>query len=108
MIIGFIFTDVAQLDLEPHVPIITSFWETVPPGSRSYLGGAFRPHAQVPLRSGHFARWLVLWSATVDELFAGERAEQAKAHALRVAGAFEGRLQPGAAPAAAGLRVTQH
>jgi hypothetical protein len=30
-IIGFIFTDVARLDLEAHVPEITSFWETVLP-----------------------------------------------------------------------------
>ena len=33
-IIGFIFTDVAKLDLEAHVPTITSFWETVLLGSR--------------------------------------------------------------------------
>ena len=45
------------------------------------------------LRSGHFERWLVLWRETVDELFAGERAELAKAHALRVARAFLGRLE---------------
>ena len=28
-IIGFIFVDVAKLDLEAHVPRLTSFWETV-------------------------------------------------------------------------------
>ena len=40
----------------------------------------------------------------------GERAELAKAHAQRVAGAFYGRLQtlPAPADAAAGLAVTQH
>ena len=78
-IIGFIFTDVAKLDLEAHVPRIASFWETILLGARSYGGGAFAPHARVHakvrLREGHFARWLALWNATVDELFAGERAE---------------------------------
>jgi hemoglobin len=101
-LIGWIFTDVAKLDLDAHVPVLTSFWETVLLGARSYGGGAFRPHAvlhaQVGLRAGHFDRWLALWGATVDELFAGERAEQAKAHAQRVAEAFERRL--GTAPPA--------
>src|ERR1700722_19668428 len=95
-VIGWIFVDVAKLDLEAHVPRIASFWETVLLDSQTYGGGAFRPHAvlhaQVGLRAGHFERWLTLWRATVDELFAGERAELAKAHALRVAGAFQRRL----------------
>ena len=87
--IGFLFVDVAKLDLEAHVPVIASFWETILLGARSYGGGAFAPTPRctrkAPLRAGHFERWLVLWRATVDELFAGERAELAKAHALRVA-----------------------
>ena len=96
-VIGFLFTDIARLDLEAHVPRITNFWETVLLGARSYGGGAFRPHLElnlkVRLRRGHFDRWLHLWSATVDELFVGERAELAKAHAARVASAFESRLR---------------
>jgi hemoglobin len=115
--IGWIFVDVARLDLEEHVPVIASFWETMLLGSRSYSGGAFGPHAalhaRAPLRAGHFERWLVLWRAAVDELFAGERAELAKAHAVRVGRAFHDRLQgvPAAAapgPLPAGLAITQH
>jgi hemoglobin len=52
----------------------------------------------VRLRAGHFERWLALWRATVDELFAGERAELAKAHAVRVAEAFRSRLEGHPAP----------
>ena len=112
-IIGFIFVDVAKLDLEAHVPRIASFWETILLGARTYGGGAFAPHAalhaQVRLREGHFAQWLHLWCHTVDELFQGERAELAKAHAQRVAHAFLGRLQQyDPAPAATGLTVTRH
>src|SRR5215207_2297677 len=44
-IIGFIFTDVAKLDLEAHVPRITSFWQTVLLGEKTYGGGAFGPRA---------------------------------------------------------------
>ena len=116
-IIGWIFVDVAKLDLEAHLPDITAFWETILLGAQSYSGGAFAPHAslhrQVGLRPGHFERWLALWTATVDALFAGERAEEAKAHAHRVARAFVRRLQdipsPGEpAPAAGGLTITRH
>jgi hemoglobin len=113
-LIGWLFTDVARLDLEAHVPRITSFWETVLLGARSYAGGAFRPHAalhmRAELRAAHFERWLVLWTETVDELFAGERAELAKAHAHRVAHAFHGRLAtlPAATPPGSGLQVTVH
>jgi hemoglobin len=101
--IGFIFTDVARLDLEAHVPEITSFWETVVLGTKTYGSSAFRPHAElhgrVELRLAHFERWLQLWFGTVDELYTGERANQAKVHALRVAQAFHGRLQTLPSPA---------
>jgi hemoglobin len=119
-VIGWIFVDVAKLDVEAHVPQIASFWETILLGSRSYAGGAFAPHAalhaKVGLRVGHFERWLALWRETVDECFAGERAELAKAHALRVAQAFQRRLEavpvnrdPAAASRAPGvLSVTRH
>jgi hemoglobin len=111
-VIGYIFTDVAKLDLEAHVPRITSFWETILLGAQTYGGGAFRPHAEVhmksPLRRAHFEQWLRLWFATVDELFAGERAELAKAHALRVGTAFHGRLQTLERASAPGLTITHH
>jgi hemoglobin len=96
-IIGWIFVDIAKLDVEAHVPRIASFWETVLLGSHSYAGSAFAPHAalnaRVRLRAGHFDRWVALWRRTVDELFAGERAELAKVHAVRVASAFHRRLE---------------
>ncbi|HYZ80122.1 MAG TPA: group III truncated hemoglobin [Solirubrobacteraceae bacterium] len=115
-VLGFIFVDVAKLDLEAHVPRIASFWETILLGAQSYAGGAFRPHAvlhtKVRLRAGHFERWLWLWRTTVDALFAGPRAELAKTHAERVARAFHARLEMmDSVPAAAGppaLTVTRH
>ena len=95
--IGWIFTDVAGLDLEAHVPVVASFWETVLLGAGTYRGGTFAPHAaihaRIGLHPGHFERWLSFWRMTVDELFAGERAEAAKHHAGRVAQAFVARLQ---------------
>ena len=113
-VIGWLFTDVARLDLEAHVPRIASFWETILLGAHSYGGGAFAPHAalnaRARLRAGHFERWLWLWQQTVDELYDGDRAQLAKAHAERVAGAFHARLQPidPAPPGSAPFSVSVH
>jgi hemoglobin len=113
-IIGFIFTDVAKLDLEAHVPRITDFWETVLLGAQSFSGGAFRPHAElhakVQLREGHFDRWLQLWFGTVDDQFSGPVANQAKIHALRVGHAFNERLKgfPSPADQRGGFTVQQY
>ena len=116
--IGYLFTDVARLDLEAHLPTIVAFWETVLLGARTSRGGTFAPHAalhaRAGLRPGHFERWLALWNATVDELFAGERATLAKHHAARVARAFQRRLAGVPSPhdpppaRASGLSVTFH
>lgn len=96
-VIGWLFTDVARLDLEVHVPRITAFWEAILLGGDGYRGGAFAPHARLhakaPLRAGHFERWLHLWRTTVDELYDGPRAQLATRHAERVARAFNARLQ---------------
>jgi hemoglobin len=110
--IGWLFTDVARLDLDAHVPRITAFWETILLGAQTYGGGAFAPHAalhlKAPLRSAHFGRWVTLWGETVDELFAGERAELAKAHAARVAHAFHRRLQELPLAPAGGLTIRHY
>lgn len=95
-LIGFLFTDVAHLDLAAHKPVITSFWETLLLDAGSYGGGAFAVHARlneiVPLQAGHFARWVSLWSVAVNALFEGPTATAAVAHGARIASAFLRRL----------------
>jgi hemoglobin len=94
--LGPIFVDVAKLDLDEHVPRITSFWETVLLGARSYSGGAFVPHYELdqltPLTPELFNRWVALWTMIVDQHFSGPVAEDAKRRAELVAGAFAKRL----------------
>jgi hemoglobin len=114
-IIGWLFTDVARLDLEAHVPVLTAFWETLLLGAQTYDRGAFHPHANLhakaQLRRAHFERWLALWYETVDELFAGPRAQAAKVHAFRLANAFRMRLASHPSPAGdgpEGFTVTRH
>jgi hemoglobin len=90
--IGYIFTDVAKLDLDHHLPIIGDFWDTLlfQAGSYSQYGrNPLMVHAELnektPLKSAHFSRWLVIFSETIDRLFAGERAEFLKFRAEMMA-----------------------
>lgn len=96
-LIGHIFTDVARMDLAHHLPIMCDFWETVLFRTGSYRRNALQLHvslnARFPLTAEHFERWLALWTATVDDRFAGEKAELAKVQATRIAGSMHRRMQ---------------
>ncbi|MCA1625354.1 MAG: group III truncated hemoglobin [Acidobacteria bacterium] len=90
-IIGYIF-DAAELDIEKHLPIIGDFWETILFGTGNYQKYGRNPlqihgelHLKTPLLSKHFRHWLKLFTETVDETYAGERAEFAKLRADAVA-----------------------
>lgn len=95
-LIGPIFTDVAHMDLEHHLPIMCDFWQTVLFRAGLYRRNALQLHfvlnAKHPLEREHFDRWLSLWVENVDELFSGEKAEIAKTQARRIAGSMQRRL----------------
>jgi hemoglobin len=95
-VIGPIFTDVAHMDLAEHLPVMCDFWETVLFRTGSYRRNALQVHvalnARHPLTDAHFARWLRLWDATVDERFAGPAAQRAKLQASRIAESMQRRL----------------
>ncbi|GAA1809779.1 group III truncated hemoglobin [Agromyces neolithicus] len=95
-LIGPIFTDVAKMDLEHHLPIMCDFWQTVLFRAGLYRRNALQLHlvlnARHPLGQQHFDRWLSLWVENVDERFAGEKAELAKTQARRIAGSIQRRL----------------
>jgi hemoglobin len=89
-VIGEFFTDVVPFDLRHHLPVIGDFWESVLLGTQAYRARERSPlqlHAELdalrPLESEHFDRWLALFRETVDELFAGPRAEFAKLRSAR-------------------------
>jgi hemoglobin len=96
-LIGPIFTEIARMDLEHHLPIMCDFWETVLFQAGLYRRNALQLHfalnARFPLQQEHFARWLQLWTATVDAHFIGEKAELAKAQAGRIAGSIHRRIR---------------
>lgn len=74
-----IFVDVARLDLQKHLPIITDFWEGVLFGTGTYQGNVMaihmHLHEQFPLTKAHFELWLQHLATTVQTHFAGTKAE---------------------------------
>ncbi|WP_445154722.1 group III truncated hemoglobin [Arthrobacter sp. Hor0625] len=96
-LIGPIFTDIARMDLDHHLPIMCDFWETVLFRAGLYRRNALQKHlvlnARFPLQQEYFERWLTLWIANVDEHFAGEKADLAKVQARRIAGSIHRRVQ---------------
>lgn len=100
-LLGPVFVDIARMDLAAHLPIMCDFWETVLLRAGTYRRNAFTVHVglhQRPelgaggLTADMFARWLALWSATVDDLFAGPVADRAKTQAGRIGESIHRRL----------------
>ena len=95
-VLGFIFNDVAKTDWAAHLPKMYAFWETMIFRSASYVGNPLAAHARlVPLTAMgrlQFDCWLAVFTATVDELFAGEKAEHIKSAAADMANVIHARI----------------
>lgn len=88
-----VFNGFAHVDWSRHLPIMYDFWSSILLGSHRYHGRPFPKHMPLPIDATHFQRWMKLFEATVQELFAGPKAEEAKVRALNIATMFEYRLR---------------
>jgi hemoglobin len=88
-VIGYIFNDIAQVDWAHHLPKMYAFWQFLLLGQETYQGNPMevhrRLHEKVKLTEAHFDRWLLLFHQTVDELFEGLVAEEAKNRSALIA-----------------------
>jgi hemoglobin len=75
-----------------HLEKMYRFWQTVLLEEHTYLGSPFLPHANLPVDKKHFEAWMALFIQTVDELFAGIKAEEAKWRAAKMAELFEAKI----------------
>lgn len=80
--IGFIFTDVAVIDMEKHMPIMYNFWSGILLGEGNYKGGLMRKHIELNSKSkllpSHFSQWKHLFFETLDTHFKGKKVEECK------------------------------
>lgn len=78
---------------DEHLDRLTTFWESSLFLKTKYLGNPLEAHTKVDAENDnritelHFGLWLNLWFQTIDELFEGDYAENAK-HRARKMGTF--------------------
>ena len=96
--ISYLFTDIAKIDLDHHLPVLVDFWDSVLFQSDTYRKNAMQPHLilhqKSPLEKHHFETWLMYFNNTVDELFEGEKAFLAKERAQSIATVMQIKLIP--------------
>ncbi len=94
--IGHHFVD---LDFNTHLPIITDFWEKVLFDEPVYFGNPMAVHQELnnksPLKFEHFVRWIEIFGQSVDRLFAGNNADEAKLRARMIGHSLNQRLNGG-------------
>ena len=87
--ISYIFTDVARINLQEHLPHIVDFWEQSVLYTGSYRKNVLQIHhdlnSKEKLTNAHFETWLNHFNAVTDALFAGSNSEKIKTRALSIA-----------------------
>ncbi len=84
-----VFNDRIRDKWPQHLEKMYTFWQTVLLNEQTYFGSPFPPHAKLPVEKEHFDRWILLFSKTIDEHFEGEKAEEAKWRAGKMAEMFQ-------------------
>lgn len=87
-ILGYIFNDITQVNWEMHLPRMYAFWASMLLNENSFTGNPMIKHIdlskQTNLGKKEFSEWLLLFNETVDELFEGEIANEAKIRAAHI------------------------
>jgi hemoglobin len=87
--INYLFTNVAKIDLKPHLWELVDFWEQMLFDRGNYRKNVLQLHTDLNQKSklsgAHFDIWLNYFNLTIDENFAGQIAENMKTRALSIA-----------------------
>lgn len=88
-----IFNDIAKINWNTHLPRMYNFWNTILFFRGDYKGNPFEKHSPLPIHAEHFSRWLLLFHTTIDELFDGPNAEEAKLRARTIGWTFQSKME---------------
>ncbi|MGO1649750.1 MAG: group III truncated hemoglobin [Sphingobacterium sp.] len=91
-LIGPIFNAKLEGRWPVHLEKMYTFWQTILLDEYTYQGRPFPPHAQLPIDATHFERWLQLFDKTVNDLFEGPVADEAKSRGRKMATLFQVKL----------------
>ena len=88
-LLGPFFNDRIE-DWDEHLDKLTTFWESSLFLKTKYYGNPLEAHIKVDkqhdhtISEHHFGVWLNLWLQTIDELFEGDYAQNAKRRARKM------------------------
>jgi hemoglobin len=84
-ILGPVFAAVIKNNWDAHLKRMTDFWSTLLLYTKTYKDDPMPKHLPLNISKPHFDRWLMLFNETIDELFTGEIAENARKRAKSIA-----------------------
>ncbi|OYU96428.1 MAG: globin [Bacteroidetes bacterium B1(2017)] len=91
-LLGPIFHQVIGNNWEPHLLKMYTFWESLLFHNPVYNGTPYPKHADLPIKTLHFERWLLLFNANLDSLFEGPIANDAKKKGDNIAQVFMAKM----------------
>ncbi len=95
-LLGPLFTEVAAVDLDQHMPHIVDYWSKLLLGETAYQRHTMnihrRLHEKRALEDRDFERWLATFIETVNQGWQGPKAERAKLIAARIASNMQSAL----------------
>jgi hemoglobin len=84
-ILAPVFDPVIGGHWDTHLARMTDFWSTLLLYTKKFTDDPLTKHLPLPVYKEHFDRWLQLFHETVDELFEGQIAENAKSRTNSIA-----------------------
>jgi len=92
-LIGSIFDEKIGDRWPEHLEKMYRFWQTILLEEHTYSGSPFPPHKQLPVEKQHFTRWMEIFTETVNTLFEGPLAEEAKFRGQSMAEIFNHKIE---------------
>lgn len=84
-ILGDVFNTVIKDNWDIHLKRMTDFWSTILLYTKKYKDDPLPKHLPLPISQEHFDRWLRLFNETIDQLFEGQVADNARKRANSIA-----------------------
>lgn len=71
--------DIRNEDWVEHIELLADFWLAELLGEKTYKGNIYGAHIKVPhISRGSFMKWIELFSASADEIYAPDISDQLK------------------------------
>jgi hemoglobin len=85
VLLSVVFAPVIKDNWPLHLQKMTDFWSTILLYTKKYKADPMPKHMPLQVDKAHFERWLQLFNETIDELFEGQVAANAKLRANSIA-----------------------